>query len=147
MPGGTGRQHAVHHVDAQTGVFDDLFRRAHSHQVAWHVFREMLQSGFDDLTGQFTGFADAEPSYGIAWEADFDSAFGGLFTEAPVHPALQDAEEGLGGTCSFEVSSFRFRASGVTARNLKLETRNRIPRHFLLMIFKILLAPRCPARR
>src|ERR1700722_4732570 len=55
----------------------------------------MLQGRFDDLAGQFAGFADAQASDGIAGEPDFNGAFGGFFAEGSIHAALDNAEERL----------------------------------------------------
>src|SRR6266496_4525583 len=34
VPRRAGRQHAIHHIDAQFRIFDNLFGRSHSHEIA-----------------------------------------------------------------------------------------------------------------
>src|ERR1700683_1054546 len=65
----TSGQNAIHHIDAQAGVLDDLFGRAHSHDVPRLVARKVLERGFDDLAGPLPRLADAGPARGIARKA------------------------------------------------------------------------------
>src|ERR1700728_2413614 len=86
---------AIHHIDAETRVFDNFFGRAHSHHVAWLIGGEILECGFDELARALARFADAQASDGITGKSDFNSPLGGFFSESQVHSALDDAEERL----------------------------------------------------
>src|SRR5579864_8993703 len=55
-------QDAVHNVDSETRVFDDLLRRSHPHQIARLVGGKMLQRRFNDLPGQVPRLAHAQSS-------------------------------------------------------------------------------------
>src|SRR5262245_32353556 len=98
MAGGASGEDAVHHVNAEAGVFDDFFGRAYAHEVARLACREVLDSGLDNLAGHGTRLADTQAAYGIAREANFDGAFCGFPAQSVVHAALDDSEQGLGRT-------------------------------------------------
>src|SRR3984893_2987566 len=80
----------------------------------------------------------------ITEKRDRDSAFRGFLSERRIHAALNDTEKGLGGG---RVFGFWFLVSSRHVRNWKLETRDLVPRYFLLMLLKILLAPLRPSQR
>src|ERR1700686_2787251 len=55
-------QDAIHHIDAEIGVFNDLLRRAHSHEVTRLVGGGMFNRGFDNFASERPRFAHAEPA-------------------------------------------------------------------------------------
>src|ERR1700691_1385755 len=143
VAGGARGQDAIHHIDAQTGVFNDLLGRAYSHHIARLVGGKVFERGCDDLAGAFAGLADAEASDGIARKANFDGALGGFLCEREIHPALDDAEQGLGRLPSPRrlVGSTFLRVLGT--RYWVLTT---VPRNFVLVLLEILLAAFSPAQ-
>src|SRR5437764_12350223 len=96
MAGGSRGQHAIHHIEAEAGVLDDLFRSSDSHQITRLVGGKILQRGFDHLAGERTGLADAETSDSVAGEADVDGAESRFAAQFEIHTALDDAKERLG---------------------------------------------------
>src|SRR5271157_1365416 len=58
----------------------------------------MLERGLDDLAGQSARLSDAQTADGVAGKPDFNRPLGGFFSQLAIHPALDDAEEGLRGT-------------------------------------------------
>src|SRR5579863_5105348 len=126
MSGGAGGKDTIHHIHAHFGIFDDFFGSANAHKVAWLVFGQILQRGFDNFAREMARFANAEASDGIAGKADFDGALGGFLAQGGIHAALDDAEESLRGAVAL-------------ARE--------IPRHFVLMRFEMIFAAFGPAQR
>ena len=57
---GASRKHAIHHVDAERDLVGDLFRAAHTHQIARLSFGRSTNFG-GHFTGDFVRFADGEP--------------------------------------------------------------------------------------
>src|SRR5438309_642607 len=95
MAGGPRRENAVHHVDAQRGVFDDLLRRTYPHQIPRLVVRKVLQRGFHDLAGQLPRLANTEAANGVARESDLYRTLSGLLAKSAVHPTLHDPKQRL----------------------------------------------------
>src|SRR5580658_45734 len=102
MPRRPRGQNAIHHIDAEPGILRDLLRRAHSHHIARLVGRKVLKRSFDDFPRALPRLANTEPADSIARKADFDGPQGRFLSQFEIHPALNDAEQGLAGT------SFKF---------------------------------------
>src|SRR5579863_2091970 len=86
VPRGPRRKNAIHHVYAEIGIFDDFLGGTDSHEIAWLVGRQIFQRGLDDFSSERPRFTHAEAADGVSRKADFDSPFGGFFSQGKVHP-------------------------------------------------------------
>src|SRR5215469_6391198 len=116
VAGGTGRQHAVHHIHTLGHVVHDLLRSPHPHQVTRLGLWEVSNCGIHHLVGHGARLADTESADRVARELDLYRPLGRLPPQVGIHPALNDAEEGLRRTgvynCSLVVISSSFLAVG-----------------------------------
>ena len=103
VTGGTGRENAVHHVDAHAGVFDDLFGGANAHQIARLFLREMRLNGLNGFVGEGAWLANTKASDGISGKIHTYETLGAFAAEVGIHAALDDGEKGL---ARFDVSRF-----------------------------------------
>ena len=71
---GARRDHAVEHVDAALHRADDVVRRAHAHQVARRIRRQVRHGRIEHREGGGLAFADRQPADRIAVEADVAAA-------------------------------------------------------------------------
>ena len=87
------RHHAIEHVDAGLHAFDQVFRRAHAHQVARLVRRQPVRRVRDDLLHQWLGLADADAADRITRKVERDQRIERRFAQVLEHAALHDAEQ------------------------------------------------------
>ena len=119
-----GGQNAIHHVDAEAGVLDDFFGRAHTHHVPRFVSGKVFERRFDDLASALSGLADAEPANGVAGEVHFDEAFGGfaallsIFSATRTDGTLAAASLGIVTTLAAAIGAY-FQAGHYEAIALK----------------------------
>src|SRR5271168_1436564 len=152
MPRRPRGQDAIHHVDSEAGVLDNLLGGAHSHHVTRFVGGKMLERGLDHFARAYPRLAHAEPADGITGKADLDSPLGRFFSQFEIHAALNDSEQGLSRVPStqYRVVSLRILLSAHHSSLRMLGTRYWVlttaPRHFLLMLFKIFLTAFRPAQ-
>src|SRR5438105_2240154 len=161
MPRRPSGQNTIHHVDTKIGVFDNLFRCTHTHKIAGGLGGEMLNGGFDNLTCKFARLTDTKPANCVSGKSDLDCSLGRFFSQHWIHPALHDSKERLnmvrtrGGGSPRPPSRAKlgFRSAGVSPA-MRAWTAGggcpyvaSAPRHFVLVLFKIFLAPFRPAQR
>ena len=85
------RQHAVEEVDARRDRLDQIFRRAHAHQVARPLFGQPRAG--ENAPAVLLRFADREAADGVAVEADVDQALDRRRAQLRMDAALDDAEQ------------------------------------------------------
>jgi hypothetical protein len=85
--------HAVEHVDAAGHAFDQVFRRAHAHQVARLVRRQPVRRVRHDAQHLVLGLADADAAHRVARQVELDQRRQRLFAQVLEHAALHDAEQ------------------------------------------------------
>src|SRR5690348_2291543 len=73
---GSGREHAVEHVDAGLDHLEDPERIADAHEVARLVRGKQLSRPVGRLEGRVTVLADREPADRVAVEVELDDLFG-----------------------------------------------------------------------
>ena len=93
MAGGARGQHAIHHVDAEAGVLDDLFRSSDSHQVPRFLFREERRRKPGDLADRVLRLPHRHPADRVTVEAEVDQGTGGASAQVFVRSSLHDPEE------------------------------------------------------
>ena len=98
VPGIAGRQHAVEQVDAARRRFDQILRRAGSHQISRPVVGKKPRRVRDDVVHHIHRLADAQPADGISVEADRDGGARAFFAQLRVDTALHDPELRLPGS-------------------------------------------------
>ncbi len=82
MAAGSRRQHAVEHVDAARHRFENVLRRADTHEIARVIGGEMRNGVLDGLQHQLLAFADRQSTDGIAFEPDGFQALRALAAQA-----------------------------------------------------------------
>ena len=87
------RHHAVEHVDALRDRLHDVFRRAHAHQVARLVLRQLRRGVPQNAQHVFLGLAHRQAADGITVETDTLQFAQRFIAQMLVHPALHDAEQ------------------------------------------------------
>src|ERR1700758_4369451 len=95
MPRRSSRQHAIHHVNAEMSVLDNLFRGSDSHQVTGLVGGKMLERRFDDLACHASGLTHAQPADGVARKSDLDGALSRFSAQLGIHGPLDNPEKRL----------------------------------------------------
>ena len=58
--------HTIKHVDTLRHAFDQIFGRAHTHQIARLVRRQSVRRVRHDLQHLFFGFAHTDAAHGVA---------------------------------------------------------------------------------
>src|SRR5689334_17178086 len=81
VAGGPRGENAVHHVDAQSGILNDLLRRTNAHEVPRLILGKMLKCVLDDLAGKSPGLAHTQSADRIAREPDLDRTLSGLLAK------------------------------------------------------------------
>ena len=69
-----GGHHAVEHVDALAHAFHQIFRRAHAHQVARLVGRQLVADVAEDALHLGLGLADRQAADGVAGQVQLRQA-------------------------------------------------------------------------
>src|ERR1035437_8230504 len=72
MAGSAGRQHTIHHVNAQLRLLRNLFWSSHPHQITRLIGGKMLKRGLDNVASKLARFADAKPADSVSRESDID---------------------------------------------------------------------------
>ena len=93
VAGVPGRHHAVEHVDAVGHAIDQVFRRAHAHQVVRLVLGQARADVGQDALHVFFWLTDRQAANGQAREVDVFQAGERLVAQVLVHAALDDAEQ------------------------------------------------------
>ena len=88
-----GRHHAVEHVDAGLDAVEQVFRRAHAHQVARLVGRQPWCGVAQHAQHLGLGLAHRQAADRVAVEADVGQAGCRLVAQRLEHPTLHDAEQ------------------------------------------------------
>src|SRR4051812_9394957 len=83
-----GGQDAAEHIAPAYSRPDDIVRLAHAHQVARTVPRQMRGGRFESFEHCCLAFADGQPAYGVAIEADRAEALGRPGTQMWVDATL-----------------------------------------------------------
>ena len=84
IPRQSGGKDAVKHIDSASDHFDDLGRGSQAHCVAGVVVWQEWDSAFDGAKHLFLGFADADPSDGVAVKSNIHKSTGTFFPEVRV---------------------------------------------------------------
>jgi hypothetical protein len=71
----TGGKDAIEHVHATGDGFDQVFGRAHAHEISRPTARHARRDLFDNFKHHGLFFPHAETAYGIAVKADLDRSF------------------------------------------------------------------------
>ena len=166
MPRRPRGQHAIHHVDAEAGIFDDFFRRAHSHQIA------RLVGGQDARASTRRSRASARAALRRSARRWHSRESRSRWSAQPIRVAGRDpcrparcrreteSVRSTSGTDAVRQSAERSSAGSSAAAEGPRACRSAwtdgcvrpyvataCPRHLVLMLLKILLAARRPARR
>ena len=92
---GTGRHHAVEHVDPAQNGTDDIVRPADAHQVAGLVVGQHSRRIIQHFKHFFLPFADRQSADGITVKADFFQPFRRPGAQIPIISPLLDAENAV----------------------------------------------------
>ena len=85
--------HAVEHVDAAGHALDQVFGRAHAHQVARFVCRQPVRGVRHDAQHLVLGLAHADAANRVARQVERGQRFDRLLAQVLKHAALDDAEQ------------------------------------------------------
>ena len=85
--------HAVEHVHALRHAFDQVFRRAHAHQVARLVRRQPVRRVRHDAQHLVLGLADADAADRVAGQVQRGQRVQRFLAQVLEHAALHDAEQ------------------------------------------------------
>src|SRR5439155_8044764 len=94
---GSRGQHAVHHVNAQVSVLDNLLWGTHTHQVSRLVLWKMRDRCLNSLSRERPRLTDTQPANGVPREPNLNGSFCRFSSYlGMIHSSLHDAEQSLG---------------------------------------------------
>ncbi len=107
VTGETGGQDAIENVHPASDAVDQVFRCAHTHQVAGFIGGQQRVDHLEHLVHLLLGFAHGEPADGVAGQVERGDEAGGLGAQVREDAALDDAKErlvgaGFGGDAAFQ---------------------------------------------
>ena len=89
------RHHAVEQINAAVHRFQNICRRAHTHQVADLILRHMLFNRFNHFIHDLCRLADRKAANSITIEPQFRNLLHVVHAQVDVCAALVDAEQHL----------------------------------------------------
>ena len=93
VAGGAGGKDAVHHVDAVPHRLQDVLRRAHPHQVARPVRRQLFRGQGQQVAEHLEAFPHRQAADGQAGEVQLRGALRALAPQGRKEVALHDPEQ------------------------------------------------------
>ncbi len=94
---GTGRHHAVEHVDAARHRFQNIVRRTDAHQVTRLFGGQHRQRDVEHAQHHILRLADRKTADSVTLEIKLPQPFGGANAQIRLVAALHNAEHGLAG--------------------------------------------------
>ena len=95
ISGVAGRHHAVEHIDPSAHPFNQIFRLADPHQVAWFILRQQLQHKIQNSFTILLRFTYSKTADGIPVEADLKQRFHRFTAQLLVYTALDNTKQSI----------------------------------------------------
>src|SRR5437667_4679385 len=92
---GSRGQHAVHHVNTQISVLDNLLWGTDPHQVSRLVLWKMRDRCLNSLSRERPWFTDTQAANGVPRESNVNDSFCRFSSYLGIHSSLHDAEQSL----------------------------------------------------
>src|SRR5262249_43475335 len=89
------RHDAIEHIDSKRDRLNDVFRRAHAHQVTRPLPRHERGDLGDDVEHRALFFADGKPADAVAVESQLDQSLEAALAQVGEETSLIYAKQGL----------------------------------------------------